>query len=225
MMPHLNDDQIDDLVDGLLARDARSQAETHLAECTQCAAAAERVRGLIAASGRLRAIAPPPRLWPMVAGRTILAAAIRRTVLRELRFAFAMAATLLIAITSLIVNRIDARFMAAAAAAAQRRADSATVAPSSRVRPASEPDDSAVDVAKEMSFRDALSPQGKLVLAAAESLAVLELAIADARHDDPAVRGARRSALLAARRTYMRDVLRALGEQADDRRDGEQRRP
>ncbi len=217
MTTHLSDEQIGDLVDGTLPPDALAVAAAHCAECAACAAEVEGMQQLVTLTRELGGVTPPAQLWPMVAAGTVFARDVRRVMLARLRIPLIAAATLLVVATTLIVNRIDARIARTADVTMRARSDVATIPqPLSPTRSALPPNDSAFHLARERALLEALSPKGRFVLAAAESLAVLDGAIARARHGHSPAEGARYLALLEARHFYVREVMRALGENVDD---------
>jgi hypothetical protein len=111
--PHLRDEQLDDLVDGLLDERASEAARAHLAECASCAARLEELRALLALSAAARRpVEPPAELWPLVVASTVAQQGMRRLVLRSIRAPLLAFAVVLVGLssvtTALLVRRVSA---------------------------------------------------------------------------------------------------------------------
>ena len=99
--PHLADARLDDYADGLLDAPARAAAGAHVAECASCAARLEELRALLALSAaERRPVEPPPELWPLVVASTVERPRMRRRLLRSIRAPLAMAALVLVVLSS-----------------------------------------------------------------------------------------------------------------------------
>ncbi|AHG93406.1 hypothetical protein J421_5871 (plasmid) [Gemmatirosa kalamazoonensis] len=109
--PHLADERLDDLVDGLLDEPASDAARAHLAECASCAARLEELRALLALSAAARRpVEPPAELWPLVVASTAAQHRTRQLVLRSLRRPLVTFAVVLVALscvtTAWVVTRV-----------------------------------------------------------------------------------------------------------------------
>jgi hypothetical protein len=70
MSTHIQEEELSDLADGLLALDRKSAVEAHLASCRECRETAEAYRSLKAGVAALpRSIDPPEQLWSAVRSR------------------------------------------------------------------------------------------------------------------------------------------------------------
>ena len=75
MSEHLNEEQLNGLVDGALNGTAREAAERHLAECESCRRDLRQAQTLVAQARALpRSIDPPADLWPGIAPQLAAAA-------------------------------------------------------------------------------------------------------------------------------------------------------
>ena len=98
---HLSDDRLDDFVDGLLDSATRDVAATHIRECAACSARLDELRTLLTRSAEMRRpVEPPAELWPLVVASTSEWPRVRRQVLRSLNVPLAVAALVLVALSS-----------------------------------------------------------------------------------------------------------------------------
>jgi hypothetical protein len=108
--PHLADHRLDDYVDGLLDAPTHAAARAHLAACSSCAARHEELRSLLAHSAAARRpIEPPAELWPLVVASTVEQPRLRRQLLRSLRAPLAIAACVLVLLSSVTTAWIVTR--------------------------------------------------------------------------------------------------------------------
>lgn len=100
-LPHVTDEQLDDYVDDLLAAPERDSVRVHVRACSECAERLEELRDLLVRSaGERRPVAPPAELWPFVVASTVARVRVRRQVLRSMRASLAIAAIVLVALSS-----------------------------------------------------------------------------------------------------------------------------
>jgi hypothetical protein len=98
---HASEEQLNDLIDGLLEPSEREVVTTHLENCAHCADAAARLRTLMTMTAALpRSVEPPAGTWEAIAARTTQAGLARRTALRQLRGPLMAAAVLIVALTA-----------------------------------------------------------------------------------------------------------------------------
>lgn len=98
MTEHLNDERLNGLVDGTLVPAERARVLEHVTTCAQCRGEVERLQGLVARARALpRSIEPPADLWPGIQPHL-------RVGRRVLPWGFAIAATILIAFSVLLVR-------------------------------------------------------------------------------------------------------------------------
>lgn len=98
---HLSDDRLDDFVDGLLDSADREAVAAHIRACADCSARLDELRTLLTRSAEMRRpVAPPPELWPLVVASTSEWPRVRRQVLRSLNVPLAVAALILVVLSS-----------------------------------------------------------------------------------------------------------------------------
>lgn len=103
--PHPREDLLEDFVDGLLEPSEVSEVERHLRDCSACRDQVEATRRLLAAAAELPpAVEPPASLWEAVALRTVdrVAEPPAGRKLRAARWQLAAAATVLVALSSVV---------------------------------------------------------------------------------------------------------------------------
>ncbi len=67
MTPHLRDEELHDLVDGVLPEAGRQTVDAHIASCLECSERVERLRRLLAMAREApRGVAPPDDWWPAI---------------------------------------------------------------------------------------------------------------------------------------------------------------
>ncbi len=110
--PHPDEVRLNDYVDGLLEPAAVPDVERHLQACVSCRAWVDSTRRLLeAAAGLPPAVEPPATLWEGVAGRTVDRVPARSSArtLRSARWQLAAAATVLVALSSVVTAVIVGR--------------------------------------------------------------------------------------------------------------------
>jgi hypothetical protein len=99
--PHVSDEHLDDYVDEVLNAPDREAVRVHVGACAECAERLDELRELLARStAERRPVAPPAELWPFVVASTIARVRVRRQVLRSMRASLAIAAVVLVALSS-----------------------------------------------------------------------------------------------------------------------------
>jgi anti-sigma factor RsiW len=102
---HPEEARLNDYLDGLLDGTAEVEVHRHLEACPSCREQVESIGRLLEIAAELpRDVAPPPSLWPAVAARTVdrPPVSIGRRSLRSVRWELAAAATVLVALSSLL---------------------------------------------------------------------------------------------------------------------------
>lgn len=133
MTPHVDEERLNDWVDGLLEADEARVVETHVATCAACRDDADRLRALLALTAELPAsIEPPPGTWESIAARTVDLGRARREILRGMRLPLAAAAAVLVSLsagaTALLLRGDEAATTAPVVAAADARPATGTSA-------------------------------------------------------------------------------------------------
>jgi hypothetical protein len=190
--PHLADERLDDLVDGLLDQPASEAARAHLAGCASCAARLEELRALLALSAAARRpVEPPAELWPLVVASTVAQPRTRRLVLRSIRAPLATFAVVLVALSSATTAWVLTRVPASGA-------------PAPPVAPYLD-EDAALDRALAARDHD-LGPVSRARLAALRArLAAADAALRGAPTDEAYYQS------LAERERVLREIRAALG--------------
>jgi len=110
---HPTDAALNDLLDGRLPLDSRTQVEAHLGGCARCQADYDALAAVVTLGARMRGLGTvPPDVWPQVAAATIHARAVRRHVLRSLRLPLVVGGLALAAASAWLGMRAE-RAMAA----------------------------------------------------------------------------------------------------------------
>ena len=107
---HLTGGEVDDLVDGAADAPGHAAAAAHAAGCERCRGEVDAARALLAAARALpRGVPAPPELWPLVAAATLHERAVRRRVLRSMRWPLLLFVVALVvgtaAVTAAVLTR------------------------------------------------------------------------------------------------------------------------
>lgn len=208
---HPTEERLNDHVDGLLPASGAAEVEAHLAACAACRAEVEGLRALLAGAAALpRAIAPPAELWEALRATTSARPARAAWTVRMTRRELAVAAALLVALSSGITAALmlDRGAPAAASVAAADRGAARPPAAWVEFRRAEAEYVRTADDLEALlaGNRDALAPETVRTVEA--SLRAIDAAIRDARAalaHDPA--NAELSNVLAATYRDKIDVL------------------
>jgi len=103
--PHLTDEQINDLVDGLVGAGERGEIDRHLAQCETCREEISRLAELVAASrADAEMVVAPFFLQPLVLATTIHERLVRRWMVRAIRRPIVVGAIAVIGVSSALTG-------------------------------------------------------------------------------------------------------------------------
>jgi predicted anti-sigma-YlaC factor YlaD len=103
--PHLTEEQVNDLVDGLMRSEERVEIDSHLTQCEMCREEISRLAELVAASrADAEMVAAPFFLQHLVLATTIHERLVRRWMMRAIRRPIVVGAIAIIGVSSVLTG-------------------------------------------------------------------------------------------------------------------------